>query len=198
MTMNEQPEAEEPAHGGQVVHDPGLSSCPLCQRRWKRHRQPLQLVVQVAGGCRSRPRWCPWTRSTGAGTSRTASTTPRPMANSPRASSPRGLEFGDRPVDHRLGHQRDHDRRAPMPMPAKKNITMNRGAVGAAGSRAAATSRRTSAAWPWSRRPHGYESLEGRVRCGGRTDAHRTSAATDSQPVFRPTGGCGCVHTLLS
>ena len=59
----------------------------------------------------------------------TASTTPRPIANRPRISSPRGLELAIGPSITALVTS-GITIAAAIPMPARKNITMKRARYG--------------------------------------------------------------------
>jgi hypothetical protein len=60
---------------------------------------------------------------------RNASTTPRPMANRPRTSNPRGFELAIGPSITALVTS-GITIAAPIPMPARKNITMKRARYG--------------------------------------------------------------------
>ena len=106
----QQPEAEEPAHGRQVAHHPGeeLPGLPLPVEG---HRQPLQVRVEVHPDrgldAEGRARDDPAADEHQDGLDHAEGHGERPEGEQAPL-----VAIGDRAVDDRLGHQRDDDRRA--------------------------------------------------------------------------------------
>ena len=106
----QQPEAEEPADGGQVAHHPATAADRIASGRG-RPSAAAGAWHTCPAGCRSRCRPCRPRRSSGAERS-AAPPAHRVRWRAGRAPTAPDDPSRDRAVDHRLGHQWDDHRHA--------------------------------------------------------------------------------------